>query len=140
MAIQDLSFSDPQMAYQLRNLAYDTQTGIADLNLNAQRIKEDQNLFRPYLKRRFSQQADKQAASIAGRGFHGANQSPMHRGMENLAADQTYAAGEFERGSARQLTDIERAIANLSGRGVRQGAEAVRGGAGRLAQELVQMF
>lgn len=140
MAIQELSFSDPTMAQQLRGLNYKTQTGIADKQLEGQRLVEDVNLFRPYLQRRFGKQADQTAAGVAGRGFHGTNSGVMKGEMKSLAEDQTFAAGQFERKASRELSDIERAIANLSGQGVIGGAEAVRGGGGRLADELVRMF
>lgn len=140
MTVQSLSFSDPTMAQQLRQLDYDTATGTADLRLQQQRLQEDDNLFRPYLKRRFGQQAEATANSVAGRGFHGSNSGVMKDTMKDLGYEQAYAAGQYERRSARGMADIERAIANLSGQGIMQGGEAVRGGAGRLADELVRMF
>lgn len=140
MAIEELSFSDPQMAQELRQNEYQVSTGIADLELEAQRLIEDDNLFRPYLKRRFGQQADRAAGGVASRGFHGTHSGIMKDTMKELAADQSYAAGQYERQSSRRLTDIERAIANLSGQGIIGGAESVRGGGGRLADELVRMF
>lgn len=140
MAIQELSFSDPQMAQELRQNEYQVSTGVADLQLEAQRLVEDDNLFRPYLKRRFANQADKAAGAVAGRGFHGSNSGIMRDTMSDLAEDQAYAAGQYERQSSRRLTDIERAIANLTGQGIMGGAESVRGGGGRLADELVRMF
>lgn len=139
MAVQQISFSDPLMAQQLRQQEYDVATGTADLRLEQQRLEEDTNLFRPYLKRRFGQQAESKAGSVADKGFHGEHSGVMRGEMKSLAEEQTFAAGQYERKNARAMTDIERAIANLSGQGVLGGAESVRGGAGRLAEELVRL-
>lgn len=134
MAIQSAPFFDPQLAQLQRQLAFDTQTKTADLRLQGQRIQEDQNLFRPFLERRFGEQANRTAGGVAGRGFHGNRSGIMKDAMKRLTEEQAYTKGEFERGSARGLEDVERAIANLTTRGTMQGAEGVRGGAGRASE------
>lgn len=140
MALQSAPFFDPNLALLQRQLAFETQTGVADLELQGQRLQEDQNLFRPFLERRFKSQADRTAGNVAGRGFHG-NQSGIMRGaMKNLTQEQAYTAGEFERAGARGQEDIERAIANLTTRGTMAGAEGVRQGAGRAGQRVTPQY
>lgn len=134
MAISTAPFFDPNLALQQRQSAYDTQTGIADLELKGQRLVEDQNLFRPFLERRFGRQAKKRAGNVAQRGFSGPRSGIMQSRMGELGVEQAHTLGEFERGTARGLEDIERAIANLVGREAISGAENVRGGAGRASK------
>ena len=134
MAISTAPFFDPQLAMMQRQSAYDLQTQTADLELQGQRLVEDQNLFRPFLERRFGRQARRRAGNVAQRGFHGPNQGIMQSSMGELGTEQAHTLGEFERGTARGLEDIQRAIANLSGRHALTGAENVRGGAGRASE------
>lgn len=134
MTILQQPFFDPGLAMQQRQLAWETQTGTADLQLQGQRIQEDQNLFRPFLERRFGRQAQQTAGGVANRGFHGRRSGIMGQAMGDLAEEQAFTMGEFERGSTRGLEDIERAIANLTSRNVMVGGEGVREGAGRAAQ------
>ncbi len=140
MAIQSAPFFDPLLAQQQRTIAFDTATGVADLQLKGQRIQEDQNLFRPFLERRFGEQANRTAGGVAGRGFHGNQSGIMRDAMGRLTEEQAYTAGEFERGSTRGLEDVERAIANLTARGAIQGAEGVRQGAGRASQRVMPNY
>lgn len=133
MATSTQPFFDPNMAMQQRQLAFDTTTRTADMRLNGQRLQEDANLFRPFLERRFKTQANSKAGETAARGFHGARSGVMREGLGRLGEEQAYAAGEFERGTARGLEDIERSIANLTSRNILSGAENTRGGAGRAA-------
>lgn len=140
MAISQMPFFDPAMAQRHRQLAFDTETRTADLRLQGERITEDQNLFRPFLERRFGEQARKRAGGVAGRGFHGQQSGIMKDSMGRLGEDQAYTAGEFERGSARGLEDVERAIANLTAKNTMLGAEETRGGAGRASQRHYPRF
>lgn len=140
MSILTQPFFDPQLAQQQRMSAFDTQTQVADKRLEGQRLQEDTNLFRPFLERRFGRQARQRAGGIADRGFHGQVSTPMKQLMGELGEDQMFTAGEFERGSARGLEDVERAIANLTARGTLIGAENVRGGAGRAAERAYPEF
>lgn len=134
MAITTAPFFDPNLAMIQRQLAFSTQTGTADLRLRGQRIQEDANLFRPFLERRFANQMDQTAGNVAQRGFHGSRSGIMKQQLGSLAEDQVYTQGEFERGSARGLEDVERAIANLTQQNIISGAEATRQGAGRAAE------
>jgi hypothetical protein len=134
------TFFDPYLSQLQRQLAFDTETGVADLQLQQNRLQEDSNLFRPYLERRFGNQANQAAEGVAGRGFHGSRSGIMRKKMGGLAKDQTYTMGQFERGTARGMEDIERAIANLTGRNTIMGAEGVREGAGRAAQGAYPQF
>lgn len=136
MAISSAPFFDPVLSEAQRRLAFDTQTGIADLRLQGQRLQEDINLFRPFMERRFQKQADRTAGGVAGRGFHGRRSGVMSAALTDLGEEQMYTAGEFERSSARSLEDIERAIANLTARGTLGGAEEVRRGAGRASSRI----
>ena len=140
MAISQMPFFDPHMAMRHRELAFDTETRTADLRLQGQRLTEDQNLFRPFLERRFGEQSRKRAGNVAGRGFHGSQSGIMRDSMGRLGEDQAYTMGEFERGSARGLEDVERAIANLTTRNTMMGAEETRGGAGRAAERHYPRF
>ena len=133
-------FFDPTLALVQRQSAFDTQTGTADLRLQGQRIQEDQNLFRPFLERRFKRQARQQADSVAGRGFHGKHSGIMRTKMGELGEDQAYAMGEFERGTARGLEDVERAIGNLTQRNILTVGEETRAGAGRASQRVMPTY
>lgn len=139
MSIQP-PFFDPSLALLQRQSAFDTQTGVADLRLQGERMQEDQNLFRPFLQRRFKRQARQQADSVAGRGFHGSQSGIMRTKMGELGEDQAYAMGEFERGSARGLTDIERAIGNLTQRNIMTVGEGTRTAAGSASQRVMPQY
>lgn len=132
--IMQMPFFDPGLAELQRQIALQTTQGVADLNLRKDRLIEDQNLFRPYLERRFGQQAQKTAANAAGRGFHGTRQGITSRLLGKLGEEQAFALGEFERRGTRGLEDIERAIARLSESGIREGAEGTRRGAANASQ------
>lgn len=134
MAISTQPFFDPGLAQQQRMNQFETETQIADKQLERDRLIEDQNLFRPYLERRFGRQMDQRAGSVAGRGFHGSESGVMKESLGELGEEQTYTMGEFERRNTRGLEDIERAIANLTARSTIEGAENVRGGAGRASE------
>lgn len=140
MAISTAPFFDPSLAMLQRQLAFDTTTQTADLRLQGQRLEEDQNLFRPFLERRFKRQADQQAGNVAARGFSGGNQGIMNSQMAELGQEQAYTAGEFERKGARGMEDIERAIANLTQRNTIAGAEGVRTGAGNAADRTMPRY
>ena len=129
-----MPFFDPNMMQSLRQRNFDLTTGTADLRLQGQRLVEDRNLFRPFLERRFGRQARRTAGGVANRGFYGPNQGIMTSQMSQLGEEQAHTAGEFERQADRGLTDIERAIANLTTQQTLGGAEDVRQGAGRSAQ------
>lgn len=134
----DATFFDPMLAELQRQLQHKLTTGTADLNLNRQRLEEDQNLMRPFMERRFSQQMQAKAASTAGRGFHGNESGVMRSQLGDLSEEQTFARGQFERGGARDLEDVDRAIANLTSQTTMQGAEGVRHGAGRATDRTIQ--
>lgn len=137
-------FFDPVMAELQRRLAFDVETGVADLTLAGQRTTEDYNLLMGTeeapgrVRRQFAADARQRAEGIAGRGFHGSGSGIMRQGMSRLAADQTDAFGQLHRNYSRQQDDIQRQIANLETQGVMGSAEAVRGGAGRSSDRLVQ--
>jgi len=135
-----MPFFDPQLAANQRMRAFDTETRTADLRLQGQRLQEDQNLFRPFLERRFGRQSRRAAGNVAGRGFHGSQSGIMRSTMGEIGEEQAHTLGEFERQHTRSMSDIERAIANLTARNVMMGAEDVRGGAGRAAQRAYPQF
>ena len=126
----DATFFDPYLSELQRQLMFQQTTGVADLRLRGQRSEEDANLMRPWMERRFDREARTRANSTAGRGFHGNKSGVMRGQMGELAEDQAFTAGQFERGAAREQEDVERAIANLIARTTMEGAEGVRGGAG----------
>ena len=140
MSISTAPFFDPQLAQQQRLSAYDTQTRTADLELQGQRLVEDQNLFRPFLERRFGRQARQRAGNVAQRGFSGPRSGIMQSSMGELGTEQAHTLGEFERGTSRGLEDVQRAIANLAGRATITGAENVRGGAGRASERAYPQY
>lgn len=133
----DASFFDPYLAELQRQLQHEQATGTADLQIRQQRLDEDMNLMRPFLERRFGQQMSRTAEGVAGRGFHGSRSGIMRGQLGELAEDQAFRAGEFERAGARESADIERAIAALTSRTTLQGAEGVRQGAGNATQRAV---
>lgn len=134
------TFFDPMLSELQRQLQHTLTTGTADLNLQRDRTLEDMNLMRPFMERRFRQQMGRQAADVAGRGFHGQQSGIMRSQLGNLGEDQAFAQGQFERSGARDITDIDRAIASLTARTTMGGAEGVRGGAGRAAGRAMDML
>lgn len=135
MAVTTAPFFDPGLAQLQRQLLHQQTTGVADLRLKGQRLQEDQNLFRPYMERRFGQQMEKTSASAAQRGFHGESGSGVLRGLlADVGEEQAFARGQYERKATRGMEDVERAIANLTSGTIRQGAEGVRSGAGRASE------
>lgn len=133
-------FFDPTLAQQRRASAFDTETGIADLRLQESRLKEDTNIFRPFLNRRFKQQADKVAGDVAGRGFSGRRSGIMNQSLGDLSEEQAFTSGEFERRNIRGMEDIERAIANLTSRNIMMGGEDTLDGAARASERAVPRF
>lgn len=134
----DATFFDPMLAELQRQLQFQQTTGKADLQLDRQRTLEDVNLMRPFMERRFARQMNRGAANIADRGFHGQNSGIMREGLGDIGEEQAFAAGQFERGAARDVTDIDRAIAALTSSTTRRGAEGVRQGAGRASDRVYQ--
>lgn len=134
---QSKPFFDPGLAELQRQLAFQQATGTADLSLERNRVLEDANLMRPYMERRFSRAMNDKAASTAGRGFHGSESGIMREELGQLGEDQAFASGTFERNSARDLEDIERAIATLTQQNTLKGAEGVRKGAGRAGERAI---
>jgi hypothetical protein len=124
------TFFDPYLAELQRQLQFQQTTGQADLQLKGQRLQEDANLMRPFMERRFAQQFHRTAADVAGRGFHGQGSGIMRSALGNVAEEQTFASGQFERNVARGAEDIERSIQQLTGQTTLAGAEGVRRGAG----------
>lgn len=133
----DATFFDPYLAELQRQTQHQLTTGTADQQLKGQRLTEDFNLMKPFMERRFGQQLRSTANATAGRGFHGAENGVMGQQVGNLAEDQAFARGQFERGYARDQEDVERAIADLTARATMQGAEGVRGGAGNASNRAV---
>jgi hypothetical protein len=129
----DVTFFDPMLSELQRQLQHQLTTGTADLQLERSRALEDMNLMRPYIERRFGQQMKQQAGNIAGRGFHGDRSGVMRSGLAELGEDHTWARGQMERSHARDITDIDRAIAGLTASTTMTGAEGVRKGAGNAA-------
>lgn len=144
MATLTQPFFDPVMAELQRRLAYDVETGVADLTLRGQRSTEDYNLLMGTeeapgrVRRQFAADARARSEGIAGRGFHGNKSGIMRQGMSRLAADQTDAFGQLHRNYSRQQEDIQRQISNLETQGIMGSAEAVRGGAGNASNRLVE--
>lgn len=126
----DSTFFDPYMAELQRQLQFQQTTGQANLELKGQRIEEDANLMRPYMERRFAQQFNQTAGGVAGRGFHGNKSGIMQGALGDVAEDQAFARGQFERQSSRGLEDVERSIMELTTGTAMAGAEGVRKGAG----------
>ena len=140
MSITTAPFFDPYMAMRQRQLAFETQTGTADLRLQGQRIQEDANLFRPFLERRFGKQNQTAANNVAERGFHGNQSGIMKQTLGALSEDQVYTQGEFERGAARGMEDVERAIAKLTAGNIIAGGEETRAGAGRASERIYPTY
>lgn len=115
----------PDALMALSGLAYTTDKQISDLNLRGQRLVSDYNLFQPFIQRRFGNQQKKVAAGLANRGFAGSNQGITAGRLSELTKDQTFESGQIKRRAARELTDIERAIASLSGESVIEGANII---------------
>lgn len=134
----DATFFDPMLSEMQRQLQFQQTTGTADLQLDRQRTLEDMNLMRPFMERRFGKQMQRGAAGVAGRGFSGQNSGIMRSALGDIGEEQTFAAGQFERGAARDVSDIDRAIAALTSSTTRQGAEGVRQGAGRASDRVYQ--
>lgn len=134
----DATFFDPMLSELQRQLQHSLTTGTADLNLNKSRVLEDQALMRPFMERRFKNQMSAQAANVAGRGFAGSDSGIMRSQLGDLGEDHAFARGQFERQGARDLTDIDRAIASLTSQTTRRGAEGVRQGAGNAASRTIQ--
>jgi len=134
----DATFFDPYLAELQRQQQHRQTTGTADMRLQQQRLREDANLMRPFMERRFGQQMDRKAENVAGRGFHGSNSGIMRSQLSDVAHDQSFARGEFERGLSRQDEDLERSIFALTSDTTRQGAEGVRRGAGNAGQRAMQ--
>lgn len=137
-AATSATFFDPMLAELQRQLQHSLTTGTADLNLNKSRVLEDAELLRPFMARRFEQQLARKAADVAGRGFAGEESGIMRSGLGDLAEDQAFASGQFEKGVSRDVTDIDRAIAALTARTTMGGAEGVRAGAGRSADRAIR--
>lgn len=134
----DATFFDPYLAELQRQLQFDQTTGVADQQLKGQRLQEDANLMRPFMERRFGKQMRTKADATAGRGFHGSQSGIMRGQLGELAEDQAYQRGTFERDLGRGLSDVERAIQQLTGSTVMQGAEGVRQGAGNATGRAIQ--
>jgi len=130
LGMAEATFFDPYLAELQRQLQFQQTTGQADLELKGQRIQEDANLMRPFMERRFGQQFQRTAGNVAGRGFHGQNSGIMRGAMGDVAEDQAFAAGQFEKGVSRESEDVERSIMQLTSSTTMQGAEGVRKGAG----------
>lgn len=131
------TFFDPALSELQRQLQHRLTTGTADLQLDRSRAIEDMNLLRPYMERRFGQQMKQQAAGIAGRGFHGGRSGIMQQGLAELGEDHAWARGQSERSHAREVTDIDRAIASLTAGTTMTGAEGVRKGAGNATSRTI---
>lgn len=125
----EATFFDPYLSELQRQLQHSMTTGVADQKLKGQRLQEDANLMRPFMERRFGEQMGRKAEGVAGQGFHGNNSGIMSNQLGDLAEDQAFARGQFERQNARGLEDVERNIMTLTSQGVRQGAEGVLDGA-----------
>lgn len=134
----DAPFYDPYLAELQRQLQHQQTTGVADLNLQSQRLQEDTNLMRPFMERRFGQQSRTRAEGVAGRGFHGNKSGIMRSAMGELAEDQAFTAGQFNRNASRGQEDIQRAIMDLIARTTMQGAEGVNTGAGNASSRAEQ--
>lgn len=132
------TFFDPYLAELQRQLQHEQATGTADLQLRRQRLDEDMNLMRPFMESRFGQQLKRTAGDVAGRGFHGAGSGIMRSQLGNVAEEQAFARGQFERQGTREAEDIERAIAALTARTTMAGAEGVRQGAGNATGRAIQ--
>lgn len=128
-------FFDPLMAYTLRQQGLQLSRGVADARLEQSRLEEDANLMRPFMQRRFDQQLSQTAEGIAGRGFHGTRSGPMRSGLADVAEEQAFREGQFERELARGHEDIERGIVRMEEDAAITGSEAVREGAGRRSQQ-----
>jgi hypothetical protein len=133
----DATFFDPYLAELQRQLQFQQTTGVADQRLKGQRLQEDANLMRPFMERRFGQQMKRTAGDVAGRGFHGQQSGIMRDALGDVAEEQAYGRGMFERNLGRQTEDIERAIQQLTGSTVMRGAEGVRQGAGNASQRAI---
>lgn len=133
----DATFFDPSLAELQRQLQHQLTTGLADINLNAERLGEDALLMRPFMQRRFAQQMDTRAGEIAERGFHGNTSGIMRRGLSRLGEDQAFQAGSFERDLTRKRDDLARAAQQLTDESTRQGAEGVRKGAGNATKRTI---
>lgn len=133
----DATFFDPMLAELQRQLQHSLTTGTADLNLSKSRALEDQALLRPYMERRFKNQMGAQAANVAGRGFAGEKSGIMQSELGDLGEEHAFARGQFERQGARDITDIDRAIAALTARTTMGGAEGVRAGGARASNRAI---
>ena len=125
----DATFFDPSLAQLQRQLQFQLTTGLADINLQAERVSEDANLMRPMMERRFAQGMEQAAGGIAERGFHGNTSGVMRRGLSRLGEEQAFARGTFERNVTRQQDDLARSAQRLTDQSAMQGAEGVRKGA-----------
>lgn len=134
------TFFDPYLSELQRQLQHQLTTGTADLQLDRSRTLEDINLMRPYIERRFQQQMGAKAADVAGRGFAGDKSGIMRSQLGELGEEHAFARGQVERRGARELTDIDRAIAALTSGTTRSGAEGVRQGAGRATNRAIDQL
>jgi len=128
-------FFDPMLSYNQRRRQYNLSTGRADRQLQSERMIQDAKLMRPYMERRFGQQLERTAGSLANRGLTGSGL--MGKKLGQVAQDQARQRGQFERELAQGLSDLGRQDARQTAESVMSGAEDVRRGAGRATKRAV---
>ena len=99
-------FFDPMLSYNQRRRQYNLSTGRADRQLQSERMIQDAKLMRPYMERRFGQQLERTAGSLANRGLTGSGL--MGKKLGQVAQDQARQRGQFERELAQGLSDLGR--------------------------------
>lgn len=128
-------FFDPMLSYNQRRRQYNLSTGRADRQLQSERMIQDAKLMRPYMERRFGQQLERTAGSLANRGLTGSGL--MGKKLGQVAQDQARQRGQFERELAQGLSDLGRQDARQTAESVMSGAEDVRRSAGRATKRAV---
>ena len=128
-------FFDPMLSYNQRRRQYNLATSRADRQLQSERMIQDAKLMRPYMERRFGQQLEKTAGSLANRGLTGSGL--MGKKLGQVAQDQARQRGQFERELAQGLADLGRQDARDTAESVMSGAEDVRRGAGRATKRSI---